>query len=380
MSSTTAPPVRRFRRLPLSVMDRMLASELLKTLTSILLVLVTIIVSRKFLAILTKAIEGEIATDTVFSLLGLKTLTAIAVLIPPSIFMAILTVLGRMYRDHEMSILASAGVGSRRVYAGLGWVVIPVFVLAAYLALSVMPWSERQMQELIARDVETHDIRGIKPGRFNEFSAGDVVLYAEQLDEKQDMSHIFVQSRQNDSTGIVLAERGRLQKMENGDTFVVLNQGRRYQGTPGKADFVVSQFDEYGVRISGPEEESATLKREATDSLVLLTSRTPKELAELQKRVAIPLGVLALSLLAVPLARVSPRQGPYGNIFSAFIIYIVYENAQKISQGLLMSEKIPPWLAYTVIYGLLGLMTVVLFLRNLGPRWIRHQFDRSRSA
>mgnify|MGYP006279991083 FL=1 len=195
MSSTTAPPVRRFRRLPLSVMDRMLASELLKTLTSILLVLVTIIVSRKFLAILTKAIEGEIATDTVFSLLGLKTLTAIAVLIPPSIFMAILTVLGRMYRDHEMSILASAGVGSRRVYAGLGWVVIPVFVLAAYLALSVMPWSERQMQELIARDVETHDIRGIKPGRFNEFSAGDVVLYAEQLDEKQDMSHIFVQSR-----------------------------------------------------------------------------------------------------------------------------------------------------------------------------------------
>ena len=178
----------------------------------------------------------------------------------------------------------------------------------------------------------------------------------------------------------MLAERGRLQKMENGDTFVVLNQGRRYQGTPGKADFVVSQFDEYGVRISGPEEESATLKREATDSLVLLTSRTPKELAELQKRVAIPLGVLALSLLAVPLARVSPRQGPYGNIFSAFIIYIVYENAQKISQGLLMSEKIPPWMAYTVIYGLLGLMTVVLFLRNLGPRWIRHQFDRSRSA
>ena len=192
-------------------------------------------------------------------------------------------------------------------------------------------------------DVETQDIRGIKAGRFNEFSSGDVVLYAESMDEKNDMLNIFVQSRQNNKTGVVVAERGRLEKAENGDNFVILNEGRRLQGTPGKADFIISEFDEYAVRVSGPEEMSATLRREGTDSLTLFLSRTPKELAELQKRVAIPLGVLALTLLAVPLARVSPRQGPYGNVFSAFIIYILYENAQKISQGMLMSEKIPVW-------------------------------------
>ena len=117
---------------------------------------------------------------------------------------------------------------------------------------------------------------------------------------------------------------------------------------------------------------SATLKREATDSLQLLTNGTPKELAELQKRIAVPLGIIALALLAVPLARVSPRQGPYGNVFSAFIIYIVYENAQKISQGMLMSGKIPPWTAYAAIYGILLAMTLLLFLKNLGPRWLKH--------
>ena len=372
MPAPANPLHRLFQRSFLSVMDRMIAWELAKTLVSILLVLVTIIVSRKFLDILTRAIEGEVATETVFYLLGYKMLTALTVLIPPSLFMAVLTVMGRMYRDHEISVLASAGVGSLRIYRSLAWVVTPTFLVAIYLALIVMPWSERNSQQLVMHDVETHDIRGLKPGRFNEFSAGDVVLYAETMDENKDMLNIFVQSRQNTSTGVVIAERGRLHKAENGDNFVVLNNGRRYQGVPGKADYVISQFDEYAVRISGPEEVSATLRRESTDSMVLLLSQTPKELAEFQKRVGIPLGILALTLLALPLARVSPRQGPYGNVFSAFLIYIIYENAQKISQGMVISEKIPPWASYAGIYGLLLLMTIALFLRNLGPRWMRH--------
>jgi len=371
MPAPANPLHRLFQRSFLTVMDRMIAWELAKTLVSILLVLVTIIVSRKFLDILTRAIEGEVATETVFYLLGYKMLTALTVLIPPSLFMAVLTVMGRMYRDHEISVLASAGVGSLRIYRSLAWVVMPTFLVAIYLALIVMPWSERNSQQLVMHDVETHDIRGLKPGRFNEFSAGDVVLYAETMDENKDMLNIFVQSRQNTSTGVVIAERGRLHKAENGDNFVVLNNGRRYQGVPGKADYVISQFDEYAVRISGPEEVSATLRRESTDSMALLLSQTPKELAEFQKRVGIPLGVLALTLLALPLARVSPRQGPYGNVFSAFLIYIIYENAQKISQGMVISEKIPPWASYAGIYGLLLLMTMALFLRNLGPRWMR---------
>jgi len=330
----------------ISVIDRMMALELLKTLLSILLVLVTIIVSRKFLGILTKAIEGDVASETVFSLLGLKTLSAIAILIPPSAFMAVLSVMGRMYRDHEMSVLASAGVGSKRVFQALSWVIIPVFLFSIVMALEVMPWSERKSQELINRDTETHDIRGIKAGRFNEFSSGDIVLYAEEMDEEQNMRKIFVQSSKNSSTSVVIADSGRLQKVPNGDNFVILNHGKRYQGVPGEPTYTISEFDEYGVRISGPEEVADSLKREAMSSTALLVSGTPKELAEFQKRIGIPLGVLALAVLAVPLSRVSPRQGPYGSVFYAFIIYIVYENVQKITQGMLMSGKLPWWSAY----------------------------------
>lgn len=376
MNDPIVRTTRRASRSLMTVIDRMIALELLKTLLSILLVLVIIIVSRKFLGILTKAIEGEVASETVFSLLGLKTLSAIAILIPPSAFMAVLSVMGRMYRDHEMSVLASAGVGSKRIFQALSWVIVPAFLVSIVMALEVMPWSERKSQELINRDTETHDIRGIKAGRFNEFSSGDIVLYAEEMDEEQNMRKIFVQSSKNSSTSVVVADSGRLQKVPNGDNFVILNHGKRYQGVPGEPTYTISEFDEYGVRISGPEEVADSLKREAMASTALLMSATPKELAEFQKRIGIPLGLIALAILAVPLSRVSPRQGPYSSVFYAFIIYIVYENVQKITQGMLMSGKLPWWSAYALIYGLLGLMTVALFLKNLGPRWIRYRLSR----
>lgn len=378
-SKQTAPPTTR-RKPILTVVDRMVSLDLAKTLGSILLVLVIIIVSRKFMGILTKAIEGQVSTDTLFQLLGLKTLAATAILIPPSTFMAILTVIGRMYRDHEMSVLASAGAGAKRMYRALSFTILPVALLSGWMALEVMPWSEGKAQALMKRDEETADVRGIKPGRFNEFSSGDVVLYAEEMDTEQVMHRIFVQNRQADNTALVIADRGHLEKSESGDDFMVLYDGTRYQGTPGAGDYVISQFDEYGVRISGPESESAALKREAEDTRQLLIHGTPKELAELQKRLAVPLGVMALAILAVPLARMAPRQGPYGNVFSAFLIYILYENAQKITQGMLMTQKIPAWASYALIYGLLLAMTLALFLRNLGPRWIRHTITRRSPA
>lgn len=354
----------------ISVLDRMVAEELAKTLGAVLGVLVAIIVSRKFLSILAKAIEGELSGETIFQLLGLKVLSTTAQLLPASLFMATLTVLGRMYRDQEMSVLASSGVGLARIYRAMSWMVVPLTLIAAVLALQVMPWSERQAQALMKKDEKSADIRGIKPGRFNEFSLGDVVLYAEDLNEDNSMRKIFVQSRQGAKTGVVIAESGRLKRNELSEYFVVLEHGHRYQGVPGRADFTISEFDEYAVRIDGPEGETASLKREASDSLVLWYSHTPRELAELQKRLAVPLGVLFLSLLAVPLSKIAPRSGVYGNVFTAFLIYVIYENAQKISQGLLMTEKIPLWLSYTDVYVFLLILTLALFVRNLGLNWI----------
>jgi len=358
----------------LPVLDRLLTMELLRTVLAVLAVLAVIIVSRKFLNILAKAIEGEVAGETLFVLLGLKTLSAFIILLPAALFLAILMVMGRMYRDHEMAILASSGVGPMRLYRAIAWLVLPLTVAGAYLGVEVLPWSERNAQALMKKDEKTADLRGIKPGRFNEFSRGDVILYADAFSgEDGVLNNLFVQSRNGENTGVIVSDGGYLKETESGEHFVVLTRGKRYQGVPGRADFVVSEFEEYAVRIDADEDgrEPGGFKREqGAPSLELWRSGQPRELAELQRRLAIPLGALSLALLAPPLSRVAPRGGVYGNVFTAFLIYLVYENLQKITQGLLIGGKIPLWLSYSAAYVFVLATALFMLIRASGLKWL----------
>ena len=346
--------------------------EVAQTVLAVLTVLVTIIVSRKFLSFLTKAIEGEIAGGTLMTLLGLKFLGTLIIFLPAAQFLGLLMVFGRMYRDQEMSMLASAGVGYGRLYRAVAWFIVPLCLLSAYLSLNVLPWSESKVQSLLRQDEKTADLRGIKPGRFNEFSRGDVVLYAESLDDDNGkMKKVFVQSRSGDKNGVTVAESGYLKETETGSHFVVLNQGIRYQGTPGRVDYIISEFAEYAVKIDpDPDNDANVIKRESTiPTAQLLKSKTPRELAELQRRLAVPMGVLLLGLLAIPISRVAPRGGVYGNVVTAFLIFIVYFNLQSVSQGLLINGKAPLWLAYSGVYLLMLALIAFNLIKSIGLRW-----------
>lgn len=354
------------------VLDRMVILELTKTVVAVLTVLVTIIVSRKFLTYLTKAIEGDIAAGTLMTLLGLKFLGTLISFLPAAQFLGLLMVLGRMYRDQEMSILSSAGVGYGRLYQSIAWFVIPLSIVSAYLSLDVLPWSEAKVQSLMKQDEKTSDLRGIKAGRFNEFSRGDVVLYAESLDDADGlMKQIFVQSRSGDKNGVTVAESGHLRQTKEGSHYVVLNNGIRYQGVPGQADYIISEFDEYAVKID-PDDDADTdvIKRESTLSTnQLLQSRTPREMAELHRRFAIPLGVFLLGILAVPISRIPPRSGIFGNVVTAFLLFVIYFNLQNISQGLIINGKYPLWVAYFGVYIFMLVLIAFYLFKAIGLRW-----------
>ncbi|MDD5322940.1 MAG: LptF/LptG family permease, partial [Methylococcales bacterium] len=113
----------------------MIAQDLLKTLMAVLTVIVVIIVSRKFIKILDRAIEGQISTETLLAILGLKTIVASIEFLPVALFMAVLMVLGRMYRDQEMSAVSSAGGGAGTIYRAVFLLVLPLTILAVGLSL-----------------------------------------------------------------------------------------------------------------------------------------------------------------------------------------------------------------------------------------------------
>ncbi|KAF3978504.1 MAG: LPS export ABC transporter permease LptF [Methylococcales symbiont of Iophon sp. n. MRB-2018] len=346
----------------------MIMVDLMRTLLAVLSVIVIIIVSRKFIKVLAKAIEGNITNDTVLSILGLNTVIAMGAFLPASIFMAILMVLGRMYRDNEMVAIASAGGGVVVIYRAVFLLVIPLSLVATGFSMVATPWAEAKIRSSVHEDKKISGIRGIAAGRFSEYSEGDLVFYTEDIDSDKRMINVFVQNRSGGKSGIANAKYGRIKNLPGG-VYLVLEEGERIQGIPGTKDFIIENFDEYGVRI---EKKASILrqKRYAIPSGQLWVSEKLEDVAEIQKRLSIPLAVLFLSFLAVPLAKLSPRGGVYSSLAVAFGIYFIFGNLRRISHSWVVNETIPVWAGYFWIYFILLLLGGVLLIRLYGIKWV----------
>jgi lipopolysaccharide export system permease protein len=356
------------RRPLITILDKMIAQDLLKTLLAVLSVLVVIIVSQGFIRILDKAIQGLISNKTLLSILGFKTIIASVAFLPAAVFMTILMVLGRLYRDQEMSAIFSAGGGPGSIYKAIFLMVFPLTVLAAGLSLYVAPWAESRIAELMHQDEESSDLRGLSAGKFSEYSQGDLVVYVEKIDADKNMTDVFVQNRQHGKIEIINAKAGRLKDLPDG-SYMILEQGERIQGQPGAVNYVIEQFNEYAVRID-TKKTALNFAREAFAIDVLAKSELIMDVAELQRRFSIPAGIMLLSFIAVPLAQISPRGGIYGNMLVGFLIYFSYGNFVRVSQTWVAKEAIPVWVGGFGVNLILLFIGLVLLARLYGGHWL----------
>lgn len=356
----------------LTVLDKMIIKDLFKTVVSVLTVLVVIIVSRKFIKILAQAIEGNIASETVLALLGLKIVIATTTFLPAALFMAVLMVLGRMYREQEMAAIASAGGGVSTIYRAVCWLVLPLSLCAAGMSLYAAPWAEAQTELLMHQDKENADVRGISAGRFSEYSSGELIFYTEDVDAGGKMSKVFVQNKQGDKLGVVNAEYGRLEYLPGG-LYLILEQGERVQGIPGQKDYTLETFKEYAVLV---EKKAVAFipHLEALPTESLWKSKQIADVAHFQDRLNAPFGVLLLAFLAVPLAKSSPRGGVYGSVLVAFGIYFAYANLQRVNHSWVMSEIVPAWLGYFWVEALLLVVGLFMLMRLYSWKWMMLKF------
>lgn len=357
------------RRKLITVLDKLIAMDLLKTLMAVWAVIVVIIVSRQFIRILDKAIQGQVSNETLLTVLGLKTIIASATFLPAALFMAVLMVMGRMYRDQEMSAVASAGGGAGTVYRAIFLMIFPLSVLAAGLSFYISPWAEAKMEQIMHEDKESSDVRGVAAGKFSEYSQGDLVFYVEKIDDDKKMYQVFVQHRQGNRLAIINAQAGAMKDLPDG-RYVVLENGERIQGQPGALNYVVEEFSEYAVRMETKEATAAKLGKESAASDQLISSGEVTDIAELQRRFSVPMGVMLLSFIAVPLAQMSPRGGVYGNMLAGFLIYFSYGNLIRVSQSWVMNQTIPAWLGAFGVNTLLLVIGGILLARLYGWRWL----------
>jgi len=353
------------------IIQRYLLREILQAAVAVLAVLLIIYLSNRFARILSDAAAGQISADLIFQLLFIKLIQNLEILIPVALFFGILIGLGRLYNDSEIVAMLANGVGIRRIVYGVFWISVIVAVVTFGLSVYAAPEMAASHAKLLARARGEAEISGILPGRFRELSGGERILYVEELSpDKRSMRNVFVQVREKGNQNIAVAERANLFLNEStGDRYIVLEDGYRYTGEPGTADYVITRFEKYAVRIEEASSEPAHLKLDSLSSFELLSVGGAKYLAELQWRLSLPISVVVLSMLAVPLSRTSPRQGKYAKLFTAVVVFFIYNNAIGVAQILVERGELSPYIGIWPVHLVAAAISLGLIWAQNSPRW-----------
>lgn len=329
------------------VFDRYLLKEVIHGWLVVTVILWLILVSNRLVRYLGDAAAGEIPGSVVFKLLGLKMIWYLVHVVPFALALGVIIGLGRMYRDNEMTVMAACGVGPSRIYKPLMTFGALVAVLLGWMSLYVSPAVEGMGLIMRAEAEQQADLTLLGAGRFNAVQHGRLTFYAEQLsDDRRRMENLFIvvsdRFSKSKSQQVIKAKSAyRKRDEETGDNFLVLVDGYRYEGRPGMKNYRVMKFGEYGIRVDLPGVQRVTSKIIATPTAALIGSSDPEKRAELQWRLAMPLSVLVLLFLSVPLCKSSQRQGRYGRLVMAILLFVVYYNLLGAAKVWVEQEDVP---------------------------------------
>ena len=324
--------------------------------------LLGIVAISQLIRFLGEAVSGKLAVEGVMALLGFSALSYLPVLLSMSLFISILLTLSRCYRDSEMVVWFSAGIGLARWIRPVLWYAAPVVTLIALLSLVLSPWALRKSDDYKVRLQNRDETATIKPGVFRESEQSDRVYFVEKVDVANGrINKIFVRSIQNGQLGTMVAREGLQETRKNGDRFLVLLNGTRYEGTPGQRDYRIVEFERYAMRIESVEAKTALPNVRTLSTPALWRNPTNWNLSELEWRLGLPISAAILALLAIVLSFVNPRAGRSFNLIFAIVLYMIYSNMISVTNAWVGQGKLAPGIGLWGIHLLMLCIAILLF-------------------
>lgn len=355
------------------ILQRYVLRETLQTWLVVTLVLLLILVTNQFAAVLGDAAANKLPRGAILQVLGLTTVQYLTILIPVGFFLAIMLALARLYHDSEMAAMMSCGIGPAQLYRAVLTLGVALALLVGALALVVSPTALRQVEVFAAQAKREASIGLLEAGRFVSFADGKAALYAEALTPDRHLHQVFVQRRNGASVEVIVADEAWQEDAGDGVRVLVFARGHRYEGEPGDARFRLVQFAEHGIPFEIPAPGPVKLEPEALSTAALLSSSEPANRAELHWRMGVPLTLLVLAVLAVPLARTEPRKGRFAGLASAVLVYLIYANLLAAGRGWIERGQVPEAAGLWWVHGLFLAVAGAMLAYQMGSwrRWVR---------
>ena len=349
------------------IFHKALVREFANTALATFFVLLGITITTQLVKLLGQAATGLITSTGVMAFLGLSLVSYSGILLSLTTFIAVLLTLTRSYRDSEMVVWFASGVGLTRWIRPVLAFAGPLVIVVGLVSLLLTPWAVSRSEELRRLMENRDDVSAITPGVFRESNRAERVYFVEEVSGAENMvQNVFVSSNQHQKLGVMVARRGFQETADNGDRFLVLLNGRRYEGTPGTPEYRLYEFDRYAMRIEVGTTAVRAPTTKTASTLDLVRDPTPRNLAELSWRINLPVSALILSVLAIPLSFVNPRAGRSLNLVMAILIYMTYNNLLSIVQAWIAQSRMS-FTAGLAVHVLMLAVLAVVFYRRVMP-------------
>ncbi len=320
---------------------RHITVELLAVLAVVFAILIFVGVGFRFTGYLQEAATGRFDASVLWSLIGLRLPEFVQLVLPFSLFLAIVVTLGRVHADQEYVVLVSGGASPLRLIGWIATLVVPCAVVVGLLSLLVTPHSSRAFVQLIADQAISSEIAAIVPGEFRNFSKGTRTIYAEKIDrESRTLGGLFFAETKNDKTTTVTAEQAQIHVgADPAERILVLMNGKRFEGTPGQRDYRVVGFDELSLRLDldAPLRVALNIETRPTNELDI---NNVEDAQELHWRWSLPVMTLVSGLFAFAISRTRPRSGRFGQIVPGILIFVSYYVLLVLAQHAMAESEI----------------------------------------
>ncbi|RLM21415.1 lipopolysaccharide ABC transporter permease LptF [Brenneria alni] len=340
------------------IIIRYLVRETFKSQLAILFILLLIFFCQKLVRILGAAVDGEIPTNLVISLLGLGVPEMAQLILPLSLFLGLLMTFGRLYAESEITVMHACGLGKRVLLKAALVLALLTAVIAAINVLWVSPWSSRHQDMVLAEAKANPGMATLVEGQFQSAQGGSSVLFVGNV-KGQEFEHVFLAQLRpsgNARPSVVVADRGHVTQSSDGTQVVTLDNGSRYEGTALLRDFRITDFTNYQAVIG---HQTVTLDNSDVQQMsmsMLWRSNENDARAEFHWRLTLIVSVLIMALMVVPLSAVNPRQGRVLSMLPAMLLYLIFFLLQSSLRSNASKGKIDPmiwiWLTNLVYFGI----------------------------
>jgi len=369
------------------IFRRALQRELASVAGATFTVLFSILVTWTLITILGRAAGGKVDSSDVLALIGLAVVNYQPTILILTSFISVLVVVTRSYRDSEMVVWFASGQSLARWIAPVLTFGLPIVAVVGTLSFVVIPWAQLKSNEFSQRFEKREDLQRVAPGQFRESAATNRVFFVESTGGRASpvVQNVFVNTVEKGVNTTVVAREGVIEPDGKGGQYLVLKNGRRYSGTPGRADFQAMEFERYRMRVATQVPVLGDIKVGglSTPALLALPANQYTR-AELQYRLTSPIMCVVLMLLAIPLGFVNPRAGASSNLILALLVFFTYLNLTKAAEKAVEQGKLAFAMGWWPLHLLVLLAALGLFAwrmnvnHRLHPMVVLNAFRRRR--